>query len=166
MVFIGIDQSLTKTAYCIIKEDDVLEFGVFKASKDDGDDHFRANFMINSIKDIVKKYPNAKISLEGLSFGANIGNSSRNLAGLQYVIINHLRYDLNINDISIFAPTSVKKFAIHGKASKKEMVDSLPENVRKLFKDKKYKISTGLHDLTDAYYIARMNQLKFSENLE
>jgi Holliday junction resolvasome RuvABC endonuclease subunit len=159
MIHIGIDQSYSCTAYCILKGDNVLDFGTIKTKKDDGDIYFRANYIIQNLKEVIKQYNNLKVSIEGLAFGNTIGNSSRDLAGLIHIIINHFRYDLDMTDISIIAPTSVKKYATNnGKASKKEMVESLPENVRKLFKDKKYKVSTGLYDLTDAYYIAKINQ--------
>jgi Holliday junction resolvasome RuvABC endonuclease subunit len=159
MIHIGIDQSYSCTAYCILENEDILDFGTIRTKKDDGDIYYRCNYIIQNLKEVIKKYQNIKVSIEGLAFGNSIGNSSRDLAGLQHIIINHLRYELNIGNISIIAPTSVKKFATdNGKASKKEMVASLPENIRKLFKDKKFKASTGLYDLTDAYYIAKINQ--------
>ena len=160
MVYIGIDQSLSSSAYCIIEDDNMIEFGTIKTKKEDGDTFFRINQIVSNLKSIIIKFPNAKISIEGLSFGNSIGNSSRDLAGLQNVIINHFRYDLNIDDILIIAPTSVKKFATEsGKAKKSEMVAALPEDVRAEFK-KSFKVSTGLYDLADAYYIAKFNQSK------
>lgn len=161
-VFIGIDQSYTSTGYCVIKDNDVLDFGVFKTSIHDGDIHDRANNVVNNITSLCNNYNDFKFSMEGLSFGQR-GSATRDLAGLQFIIINHIRFQLKVLDINIISPKSIKKFATGSggsskvKVTKTMMVHSLPEEIKALFKTK-YKTSTGLYDVTDAYYLAKYNQ--------
>ncbi len=84
------------------------------------------------------------------------GNATRDLAGLQFSIINKIKFILE-KDITIVAPPTLKKSATgSGKASKEEMIEALPKEVLELFtKDKNWKKSRGLTDVTDAYFLAR-----------
>ena len=161
-IFIGIDQSFTSTGYCVIRDNEVLDFGVFKTTIHDGDIHDRANIIVNNITALCNNYKDFKFSMEGLSFGQR-GSATRDLAGLQFIIINYIRFQLNILDINIISPKSIKKLATGSggsskvKVTKTMMVHSLPDEIKALFKTK-YKTSTGLYDVTDAYYLAKYNQ--------
>ncbi len=94
------------------------------------------------------------IAIEGLAFGMR-GNVTRDLGGLQFVIIAHLQ-EVKGKSIEILAPTTVKKFATgSGRAKKEEMIDSLPNDVHERFVGLGVKKTTGLGDLADAYWIAK-----------
>jgi len=59
--------------------------------------------------------------------------------------------------MEIVPPTSVKKFgASYGFAKKEAMIDALPKDVREYFLSLGVKKTTGLSDLADAYFIAKM----------
>ena len=164
-VFIGLDQSYTSTGYCVLSNDvnlksPVVEFDIIKTSAEDGNMYTRAIKVTNAIVALCKKYPTADVAIEGLSFGQR-GNATRDLAGLQYVIITALITQLNINNTKIVAPQSVKKFATGGggsakkKVTKIDMVNALPEYVLNAFASRGFKKSKGLYDLTDAYWISK-----------
>jgi Holliday junction resolvasome RuvABC endonuclease subunit len=169
MIYLGLDQSFTSSGYCLLNEDNIVDFGVIKTNQEDGDNHDRVNIIINKLEEIYNEHKEIKMSMEGLSFGNN-GNAIRNLAGLQYVIINKFKYEMKIGDITIISPKTVKKFATgsggssKNKVTKAMMVAALPDDVRTLFKSK-YKVSTGLYDIVDAYWIAKYNQSNIVEEL-
>jgi hypothetical protein len=83
------------------------------------------------------------------------GNATRDLAGLQFSIITKIKFILQM-DIEIIAPPTLKKFATgSGRASKIDMINALPPEVYEHFtKEKKWKKSSGLTDVTDAYFLA------------
>lgn len=154
MISIGIDQSYTSTGYCIIEED-ILDYGIIKTDKD-MDIHDRVTKITDNLIEIISKYPNSQITIEGLAFGIR-GNATRDLAGLQFVIIHNLKRHLK--NFEVVAPTSLKKFATGSgggkkKITKADMFKALPEDIQKLFKST-HKISTGLYDITDAYWLAK-----------
>jgi Holliday junction resolvasome RuvABC endonuclease subunit len=99
------------------------------------------------------------IALEGLAFGMT-GNATRDLAGLQFSIITVARY-IDLINIEIVTPLSVKKFATdNGKAKKEDMIAALPILVGDMFRERGFKKTTGLADLADAYFIAKFIQHK------
>lgn len=156
MISIGIDQSYTSTGYCILNNEDVIEYGTLSSHKS-LDIHERVFNLTNDILDILSKYPDAKITIEGLAFGIR-GNATRDLAGLQFVIINNIKRIFN-KKIDIIPPTALKKFATGSgggkkKVTKKDMFDALPLDIQQAFKTK-HKASTGLYDITDAYWLAK-----------
>jgi Holliday junction resolvasome RuvABC endonuclease subunit len=152
----GMDQSLTKTAWVILNYDGTLDkFDIIKTNKDE--DLFRRCWYIAHQLLTVANSNDVKFtSLEGLAFGM-MGSATRDLAGLQAVIMCVMQY-VGTHDVRIVSPTAVKKFAAGGKADKTLMISSLPEEVRKNFLDAGYKKTTGLADLADAYWIAKMYQ--------
>ena len=158
-IFIGVDQSLTCTGYVVKQNDNIVDFGTIKTTAADGDVFARTQIIADKLSEIVNSYNNQKVALEGLSFGQR-GSATRDLAGLQFVIITTIRKTTKINNITIAPPTTIKKFATGSGGSKKkkttksDMVDSLPEHVLNAFKTKGYKKSSGLYDITDAYWIA------------
>lgn len=155
--FVGIDQSYTSSGYCVIDESGaVLEVGTIKTSiNDEGDIYDRANTVSSALVDLVKKYDPNNVGIEGLAF-SKFGNATRDLAGLQFVIITQFRRETKYGEnMVIVSPNALKKFATSkGSASKQEMVAALPQNVLELIEEKKYKKSSGLYDVTDAYFIA------------
>ncbi len=162
MIHIGIDQSYTSTGVVVLEDDKILDFCTIHTSPNDGDVFTRVNTVASKLKALCE-YDVCSIAIEGLAFGIR-GSATRDLAGLQFVIVDYLRFQLN-KDILIVAPTSLKKFATGGgggakkKVTKAMMVDSLNEDTKLLFKTK-YKASNGLYDITDAYFLAKYSQSK------
>jgi Holliday junction resolvasome RuvABC endonuclease subunit len=108
-------------------------------------EHLRA-IALNCKPDIV--------ALEGLAFAKN-GNATRDLAGLQSAIVTVLRF-IDRHEVVIVPPNTVKKTATgKGNASKDEMVDALPLEVRQEFDALGVRKTTGLQDLSDAYWIGK-----------
>ena len=160
MVYIGIDQSYTSTGYCVVDQD-VIEFGTIKTDPTDSI-YRRAGHAADEIIDLINKYPEANVSIEGLAFGIR-GSATRDLAGLQFVILDRIYNHTRIENVQIITPKTIKKFATGSggstkkKVTKKDMFDSLPEETQALFKTQ-YKPTNGLYDITDAYYLARTHQ--------
>lgn len=149
----GIDQSMSCTGIVIFDDNKMIHHDVVKTSKDEHSIFERFNIITNILIDLIFEYNVIEISIEGLAFGPARGNATRDLAGLQAVIVSNILEKCGIT-CKIAAPTAVKKFATgNGKASKTEMAESLPENILESFKKSGFKKSTGLQDLTDAYYI-------------
>lgn len=158
MNVIGIDQSLTKTGYCILnRAGEIVDAGILSTSKDLSS-YQRSWDIAILLSQVVTQHNVSFAAIEGLAFG-QIGNATRDLTGLQYTIIHMLeRIKCSISsEVQIYAPTTVKKYATgSGKADKAAMIASLPDDPKNYFVNKGFKKTTGLGDLTDAYFIARM----------
>lgn len=155
MNYIGIDQSYTSTGFVVLDEQkNLIDCNILSTPKTD-DIFKRAWELSEAIITGISKYPDAKLAIEGLAFSMR-GNATRDLAGLQFSIITKINFILN-RDITIVAPPTLKKSATgSGKASKEEMIDALPKDILEVFtKEKNWKKSIGLTDVTDAYFLAR-----------
>jgi len=152
---LGIDQSYTSTG-CVILEDNNFIYAQ-KISSDDGlDKPDRAWQIAHDILFLAHRCNVQYIALEGLAFGMR-GNATRDLAGLQFIIISVLRHEGKYDNIQIVSPLTAKKLATgNGKADKNLMISYLPKNIVDEFKKLGVKKSTGLKDLADAYWIARV----------
>ena len=152
---LGIDQSYTSTGIVILDGEYIIDFKTIKSDKNSDDIHQKALTIALEISRIIEENAITEIHIEGLGFGS-IGNATRDLAGLQFTIINICKNKNPNLNFFILSPNSVKKFATgSGKATKNDMIDALPLDVKQAFLDKKYKKSSGLADLTDAYFIGR-----------
>lgn len=150
----GIDQSFTATAIVILAYDNLVDFKVFKSDKND-DIFYRCYWITNCITQFIQPFKPDLINIEGLSFGSR-GDAVRQLGGLQFSIVNKLRYDLKYN-VEIISPKTLKKYATgNGSSDKKLMIDKLPNNILELFTNSGYKKTTGLADLADAYWLAKI----------
>ena len=152
----GIDQSFTSTGVVIMEHDGgvttLTHYEVIRSNPED-DIYKRCVFIANKIVDLAKLHMPDIILIEGLAFGVGAGDATRNLAGLQFVIITKLKEF--INNIQVIAPTSLKKSATgSGRADKKEMHAALPDDVSTMFKEAKILKTKGLYDLVDAYWLA------------
>lgn len=166
--FIGIDQSYTSSGYCVIDESgSVIELGTVKtSSKDNGDIYNRSYVVATALAELVEKYNPEYFGIEGLAFSM-MGNATRDLAGLQFVIITQFRHNTKYgNNMVIVSPNLLKKFATgSGKAKKQDMVNALPKDVLMMIEEKKYKKSTGLYDVADAYFIAMYTLEEYKQSL-
>jgi Holliday junction resolvasome RuvABC endonuclease subunit len=153
---IGIDQSYKSAGVCIMDDTfAVADMYTIKSDSSQGDIFFRANAIAEAVAAAVKKHTPVYLGLEGLAF-AKFGDATRDLAGLQFVIVNTLRYKYKFEAIVIPSPNEVKKYATgKGNSDKEAVFKALPDNVRKTLEEKNYRKTTGLYDIADAYWIAR-----------
>lgn len=156
--FLGIDQSFNSCGVVVLDEKKkIVEATTIKSSKEQ-DIFDRAWFIADQLSSkFITKYVPEFIGLEGLAF-SKFGDATRDLAGLQFTIVNYLRqrHTYGSGDLLIVSPNTLKKFATtKGNAKKEQMVASLPKNVLESFQKQNYKKTTGLYDVTDAYWIAR-----------
>ena len=170
MKICAIDQSLTNTGIVIFdyNTENIVELKVLKSTKRNGEQEFTPEqriFALNeAIQTIIAEHNCEYVFLEGLSLNSN-SRTMRDLAGLYYVIKSTL-YGSGIPCHHI-PPKSVKAFALHGNAKKDEMFDVMPEDDKLKLIETKAKKTTGLYDLSDAYFIGKfgMNKLKNSDDL-
>lgn len=154
---LGIDQSYTSSGYCIKKDGVLVEFGIFKSSKE-LDVYDRAVQVANFISAKLSDHAISQVNIEGLAFGIR-GDATRDLAGLLFTVITTIRRVNPGVPVSIIAPTSLKKFATgSGKSDKAAMMSAVPVEILDQFTEAKYKKTTGLADLCDAYWLATFNE--------
>lgn len=148
----GIDQSYNFCAWVILQNEQVIDFGIIKSNKDD-EIYARALDVALKLCTVYDTHQPEVVQIEGLAFGTT-GNVTRDLAGLLFTIINVMKVQKNGANVVLVPPTAVKKFATgSGKSKKPEMIAALPEPIKKLFENKNFKKTTGLGDLSDAYWI-------------
>ena len=159
MKIIGIDQSYTCSGIVVLEDGEMVHSEVYKTPKA-MDTYERAERVAGHLLVLAYQFEPDHIGIEGLAFGMR-GNATRDLAGLQFVIINKMRFKGNF-PVDIIAPNAVKKLATgSGKAKKEEMYEALPQITRKTFDDLGVKKTTGRYDLTDAYWIAKAIEEKY-----
>jgi len=158
MKVMGIDQSFTSSGIIILNNDDIIYAECFRTNKKNN--RFNRAYEITvHITQLIAKYDPDIIAIEGLAFSMR-GNATRDLAGLQFVIVTYLQEVLN-TEVDIIAPLTVKKFATgSGNAKKEDMISHLPEDALDLFLATGVKKTTGLADLADAYWIAKITSIK------
>jgi len=149
---IGIDLSMTSTGVVVLDNNKAVEeFFTIKTSPKTNI-YKRSLQVADKINQVILKYPNYDVYLEAPAF---LGKGSRvyQLFGFHYFIAT-LIYRHKNNSYQI-APSSLKKKATgNGRANKEDMLDALPKNIKKFFVDNDFKKTTGLYDLTDAYFLA------------
>lgn len=156
----GIDQSLTCTGVCVIRQEGfnytVLHTESIHSHKTNFEDYadtlHRAKFIADRLHMIAVKYKVTHFSIEGLSFGSK-GNATRNLA----ILFATICIKLNIDFPYTVPPTTLKKFATgNGRADKKEMLSVIECHDKYLFNYlNDMTIKAGKYDLADAYWLAR-----------
>ena len=154
MKIIAIDQSFRSTGICVFINGKLMH--AEKYVSDESKDKFnRAWEIATYIRKITKTFDCDIVALEGLAFSSK-GNATRDLAGLQFTIVTLLKFVEKL-DVEIVAPNTVKKFATgKGNCKKTLMMDFLPPDVKLFFTDTlNLKKTTGLGDLTDAYFIGK-----------
>lgn len=152
MKTLGVDQSYTSTGWCLNHNDQMTHFGIIKSKGNST--YERAADVANTLVALVKQHKVDLVNCENLAFGMR-GDATRDLAGLLYVIVTSLQRECPTVKIGLIAPTSNKKRATgKGTASKRDMIDALPEAVLTQFKEKNFKVTTGLADLADSYWLS------------
>lgn len=161
-LYLGIDQAYAHTGWNVLDSDrNIVDCGVITTTKEECI-FSRANHIKTQLGLLVQKHT-PEIAIEGLAYGMT-GNATRDLAGLQFVIICHLQ-DLNYT-ANIIAPKSIKMHAhqllvkiepnIKAKEMKKKqnMYRALPQKTRDQLEPYKLLRTKGLYDVTDAYFLA------------
>jgi crossover junction endodeoxyribonuclease RuvC len=154
MVVLGIDQSFTSTGICV-NSDGNFEYKVIATvvNRDDPLEKFkRAMIISETIVDLIAKNNVNIVNIEGLALGRAIGNSNRDLAILQGIIVSDIIRKCNIEP-NIIAPTSLKKFATgKGNAKKDILFECLPDEVKEHLMT--FPKTKGRFDLCDAYWLS------------
>lgn len=152
---LGIDQSYTSCGYCVQDSGhNVLDFGTFRSAAA-MDVYDRATYVANFVADKAIEHKVDRVNIEGLAFGIR-GDATRDLAGLLFTIVTTLRRRAPSVQIAVIAPTSLKKFATGaGKSDKTAMISAVPQEILDKFTEAKFKKTTGLADLCDAYWLAK-----------
>lgn len=88
-------------------------------------------FSMQTIAEELDKYNPEEllVGIEGFSYGS-VGSSSSKLYGYQY-LLRYFLYSRNIS-WSVYAPTTVKKTAGHGRFKKVEMIETFLNNPKQL----------------------------------
>jgi Holliday junction resolvasome RuvABC endonuclease subunit len=150
----GIDQSFSSTGISV-KD---ISTGVGRelltiASLKSQDWVDRSRAIADEILNLTQAYENPILVVEGLPFGNLPGNSGKNLAGLQFVILAKWREVYGDGRDHVVAPTALKKLATgSGKAAKDEMVLALPDDVADVVRARPK--SKGRYDLADAWWLS------------
>lgn len=161
MITIGIDQSFASTGYVVLEDDDIIKYGIITSNKNDNM-YDRAFAVATELAKLCEKYKVDKVVIEGIPFMSK-SNVTRDLAGLQYVIVTSLwRYELG-DTLHIIPPTALKKFAtgtgkhpkVKGKNQKEPMFDALPDEAKAVVG--RVPKSKGRYDVCDAYWLAKFD---------
>lgn len=161
MNIMGLDQSFTSTGVVILDTSHkVIQAKIITTVKDKEDpltNFKRADDISNKISELCVSEGVHHVNIEGLGFGA-VGDATRNLAGLQYLIVTKL-ISIGVT-IDIIPPTALKKFATgSGKAKKEDMYESIQEKDSKFFEELSLvKKTKGRYDVADAYWLAMVGE--------
>lgn len=161
--YLGVDQSLTSTGWCILdNEKNIIDCGVIRSEK--ADDTFeRVNTVKDQLLQVINNHDPEYIAIEGLGF-SSIGNQTRNLAGLQFVIVCCIR-EMG-RSIEVIAPTTIKKHAhqilliddpeLKSKmmTKKQNMYKALPQKTKDELDPYNFLKTKGLYDVTDAWWLS------------
>ena len=173
MKILAVDQSFTCTGIVVMNDrqsvdhiPEMVHCEIFKTEKGK-DIYLRSWEVVQKLCQMYSDHEPDVVALESLSF-SSFGNATRDLAGLQFSIVTYLRY-VHEYDVRIVPIGTIKKLATgRGNAKKMELLECLPKDVRKTFDDIGVKKTTGLLDLTDAYWLGRtaitLNDIKEMEN--
>lgn len=163
-IYVGIDQSITSTGLVILV-DGMVSAKAIRTEKDQGGTMEKLRRIRSICAGVIESIDHAQnsnplyqvdIRIEGLGYGS-AGDATRDLAGLQYLILDRL-VSAGYTNVTIIPPTTLKKFATgKGNCGKVEMLDSLPDLVKENFvaKFKKSGKKRGLWDVADAYWLAK-----------
>ena len=159
MSIMGLDQSYTGTGIVVIQDGEITcRLVTTDVNSENPFDKFeRARIIANDIVASAAYHDVKKIVIEGLAF-AGTGNATRDLGGLQYIIIDSLIHaGYSRADICILPPNTLKKYATgNGKAKKIDMYESLPDNAKPMISQ--YLKTKGRYDITDAYFLAKYGE--------
>lgn len=176
-MLLAIDASLTSCGYAIFNDNkEVIEIGTIRTSpKENNKGIFysesklaRMSYIAGKILDLTKENKINEIAIESLSF-ASIGNATRDLAGLFYLILGLLKFTgFDESKFNLLTPQAVKSYAktflpnleydkkgkiiTKIKMGKNEMIEAY----KYAFADSIYaNKANGLADMVDACFIGK-----------
>jgi len=153
----GIDPSFNSTGVVILEDDNPIPiFATCLKSDTEASKIFRAVKMGQDCVAIAKEYKIDICFIESPALNFVRGNSNirADLAGLYYRVAGDISI-LNGIPLKSVTPKSLKLFGSGtGKATKEQMVESVPEDALEYFASMNYRKTTGLQDLADAYFLA------------
>lgn len=159
-LLLAIDQSITSSGICIFSLDGELQHHTIVGTdkKDyeglDTPVFYRASKIAEQVNLLMETFNIKHFCIEGLAMGNVAGNSNRDLAILQGMIMQYVIKKVSPQHCKVVSPTAVKKFGSgNGRAKKDEMYDSLPPDIRDEFSF--YKKTKGRYDVTDAFFIGK-----------
>lgn len=155
MVVMGVDQSLTCTGICIMRDGNVLHTEAIRTKKGEEDiykDVFnRGKEIALHIQKLCRTWDVDHVQFEGLALGAS-GSATRNLAMLLGIIIAVLW-----EEPSMVPPNTLKKYATgKGNADKRAMLKAIePVNPELWAHLDALPIAHGKYDIADAFWLAK-----------
>lgn len=156
MTVLAVDQSFTSCGIVVADGTQLIHCEKFTTDKQK-EIYERAWDVSEKLVNVAKQYNVEYIAIEGLAFGKS-GDATRDLAGLLFVIVARFRYVEGF-DVVIITPNTVKKVATgKGNAKKEQMVEALPPHIRAAFDQLGVKKTTGLLDMSDAWWISQAAQ--------
>lgn len=161
-LYLGIDQSYTYTGWSVLdSKKNIVDCGVITTTKDD-DIFTRANYIAMELTSLADKY-DPQVAIEGLAYGMT-GNATRDLAGLQFVIVCMLQK--SDYTPTIISPKSIKMHAhkrlvltepdLKAKEMKRKqnMYKALPQETKDQLEPYKFLKTKGLYDVTDSWWLS------------
>jgi Holliday junction resolvasome RuvABC endonuclease subunit len=153
IITVAIDQSFTCSGIVVLRNTNMIHAECYRTTKED-DIFTRAWNITTRVRELVEQHNPDIVAMEGLAFGGK-GNATRDLAGLQFVIATQVKFVCDTK-VTIVAPGTVKKVATgKGNSPKMMLLECLPPNIHQAFIELGVKKTTGILDLTDAYWIGR-----------
>lgn len=141
-IYVGIDPSLRSSGFAALQKNRVLSSNILNAPKKRGIER------IAKIRDLLLLHLPKNVAhacIEGPSYGSvNRADDLGQLRGMFLLAF----YDAKIS-VTIVPPTVLKKFAIHGDASKTQMV---------IAAQKEFNMEITSDDIADALWLARLAQ--------
>lgn len=164
MKVLAVDQSYTSSGIILLDKGKLSHAEIFSSDPDD-DTFTRAWNVAKYIRSVANLHNPEYIVLEGLAF-SKFGNATRDLAGLQYMIVCVLQF-LEGYELIIVSPNTVKKVATgKGNSKKEQLLEALPKTVHQKFLAIGAKKTKGLYDLSDAYWIGQTGLLEIQKRTE
>ena len=168
MVFLSLDQSLSCTGYTLWAKSPrkaegtykLVAFGTLSRPKYITDTVLQIKWMKEQVVQLMEEHKVTSVALEGLPYGMQ-STSVRSLSALYFCLLLHFEKTETL--VTVVTPTQAKKCAIKGNASKQEVYEALPQELREQVEQKGFKKTTGMYDIADAYWIAA-NALGLCEN--
>ena len=102
MIVLGIDQSYNSSGIIVLEGDTIIHSECFKSNKN-FDRFGQAHEIATHIADLLDIHKPDIVAIEGLAFGMS-GNVTRDLGGLQFVIVAHLQ-EVKKQPVKIVAPS-------------------------------------------------------------
>jgi len=152
-MILALDISITSTGYVIFNKQGILQgFGTI-VTDNKKVIYDRLYFIEKELVKIIDEFKIQEVVVEAPAYGGR-GNMSYQLFGIHFSIVR-LLYNKKL-PYKLLNIASIKKFATSsGRASKTQMLEALPEDVRELFISTGFMKSKGLYDITDAYFIGK-----------